>query len=90
MAPVPHGLPLTNAARNPLLPRSQEDLKKKQRAERFGLKVPLSKEEFEAKKKERAERFGGGPAAEAMKSGMTEEHKKKLEERAKRFGMIAK
>jgi SAP domain-containing ribonucleoprotein len=65
-----------------LLP--QEDLKKKQRAERFGLPVPVSKEEFEAKRKARADRFGSGAAAEAMKSGMTEEHKKKLEERAKR------
>lgn len=31
----------------PLLPSAQEDLKKKQRAERFGISVPMSKEEFE-------------------------------------------
>jgi SAP domain-containing ribonucleoprotein len=40
------------------LPFLQEDLKKKQRANRFGLAVPVTKEEFEAKKKQRAERFG--------------------------------
>lgn len=63
----------------------QEDLKKKQRAARFGVAVPVSKEEFEERKKARAQRFGAGPAAEAMKAGLSEENKKKLEERAKRW-----
>lgn len=56
------------------------------------LQVPVSKEEFEAKKKKRAERFaaaaaaagGGDGAATKAGTGMTEEQKKKLEERAKR------
>lgn len=30
-------------------PLPQEDLKKKQRAERFGIAVPISKEEFEVR-----------------------------------------
>lgn len=77
----------------------QEDLKKKQRAERFGLQVPLSKEEFEAKKAARAARFGstataatgaaGGAAAAGGKAEpLSEEQKKKLEERAKRWGWV--
>lgn len=44
-APCLHGL--TGSAALPPLP--QEDLKKKQRAERFGISVPISKEEFEVR-----------------------------------------
>lgn len=131
--------------RLPLVPcHAQEDLKKKKRADRFGIQVraaqsrlsssaeaaevdltlaprlqqsitaaaaqltarpalphplvphpqvPISKEEFEAKKKQRAERFnagaaqgkeGGAPAAPAPAGKLSEEEKKRLEERAKR------
>lgn len=40
---------LTGRYAAPLLPSAQEDLKKKQRAERFGISVPISKEEFEVR-----------------------------------------
>lgn len=50
--------------------------------------MPLSKEEFEAKKAARSARFGAaaGGSGGSGKAELTEEQKKKLEERAKRWG----
>ena len=75
--------------------KAEESLKKKARADRFGIEVPLSAAELEAKKKARADRFAatGGAApgsAKAEEVQMSEEQKKKLEERAKRFAPIVK
>lgn len=71
----------------------EEKARKKARAERFGLPIPLSKEELEAKKKARAERFGlqntNGPSEKSAKSGMSDEEKRRREERAKRFSVAS-
>jgi len=74
--------------------KAEESLKKKARADRFGIEVPESAAEVEAKKKARADRFAasGGAAPGSKKDQevkLTEEEKKKLEERAKRFAPVA-
>jgi hypothetical protein len=74
--------------------KAEESLKKKARADRFGIEVPMSAAEIEAKKKARADRFAatGGAAPGSKKAEevkLTEEEKKKLEERAKRFAPVA-
>jgi SAP domain-containing ribonucleoprotein len=73
--------------------KAEESLKKKARADRFGIEVPVTAAEIEAKKKARADRFAatGGAApgsAKAEEVKVSEEEKKKLEERAKRFAPI--
>eukprot|EP00887_Chlorella_sp_A99_P000206 scaffold13.g206.t1 len=69
--------------------KEEENIKKKQRAQRFGIET---KEIVEEKKKARAERFGVGAALGAKPAAgaaVSDEHKRKLEERAKRFGAAA-
>lgn len=67
--------------------KEEEEARKKARAERFGLSIPMSKEELEAKKKARAERFGSGKVGNGSqgKAVISEEERKRREERAKRF-----